>query len=370
MHGGWGLPLTQSSAEFRDLCLKAPGQSETGSASVSPKAEWLLGIPFEDRKHSMVRARWRKPTPDGDTFFEVPPAALNQDIETVIPRTGSAEVLQYKEEATVLRVYNTLGWIDVARQGVAHACEHSKRLIVDVRGNNGGGDTVIEWLHRHLFPGIDDPVQAGKLAMRVRNDNEAFNEALFNMAALDALLVPRGVKPCSVGIGPACIVDVNTGGFLPLNELAWFRRPKTVERRGGVPVSLSRQAGIPPENLPESFDAASCAGRFVGHDLIFLTDGSNASGGYFLPAAFKGEAVLVTMGGLVDEPMAMGRARGGCTEAGSAWASLAKTIPDGFGRRHHVQTRLCRTSSRRQYEYGDVRSIPQRPKDAPYRGSG
>ena len=142
MHGGWGLPLTQSSAEFRDLCLKAPGQSETGSASVSPKAEWLLGVPFEDREAFDGQSAMAETDAGWGYLLRSPPAALNQDIETVIPRTGSAEVLQYKEEATVLRVYNTLGWIYVARQGVAHACEHSKRLIVDVRGNNGGGDTI------------------------------------------------------------------------------------------------------------------------------------------------------------------------------------------------------------------------------------
>ena len=205
--------------------------------------------------------------------------------------------------------------------------------------------------------------------MRVRNDNEAFNEALFNMAALDALLVPRGVKPCSVGIGPACIVDVNTGGFLPLNELAWFRRPKTVERRGGVPVSLSRQAGIPPENLPESFDAASCAGRFAGYDLIFLTDGSNASGGYFLPAAFKGEPSCHhgwpgrRAHGDGTSPRRLHRSRFGLGESCEDHPRWFRTAPS---RSNTPMPNFIATSIR-------IWRCPEhtaKTEDAPYRGSG
>jgi hypothetical protein len=89
---------------------------------------------------------------------------------------------------------------------------------------------------------------------------------------------------------------------------------------------LSRYVGLPNIGDPE-FDAASCAGRFQGNDLIFITDGTNASGGYFLPASFQGEGVIVGVGGYVDEPMAMGRARGGATVPASFLANIAQALP-------------------------------------------
>jgi hypothetical protein len=94
-----------------------------------------------------------------------------------------------------------------------------------------------------------------------------------------------------------------------------------VEERGGVALSLSRFVSLPNIGDPE-FDSASCAGRFQGDDLVFITDGSNASGGYFLPASFKGEGVIVSVGGVVGEPMATG----GAAFPGGVRAPLAEAI--------------------------------------------
>jgi hypothetical protein len=60
--------------------------------------------------------------------------------------------------------------------------------------------------------------------------------------------------------------------------------------------------------------------------LVFITDGRNASGGYFLPAAFKGEGVIVSMGGYLGESMAMGRALSGGSVPSSTWAGVPEAI--------------------------------------------
>ncbi len=59
-------------------------------------------------------------------------------------------------------------------------------------------------------------------------------------------------------------------------------------------MSLSRQVGFSQnfEDVFPEFDTASCAGRFVDVNLIFLTDRVNRSGSYFLPAAFKDKGVI------------------------------------------------------------------------------
>jgi hypothetical protein len=45
-----------------------------------------------------------------------------------------------------------------------------------------------------------------------------------------------------------------------------------------------------------------------------------------LPAAFKGDGVIVNTGGIVGESMAMGRARGGASVPGSVWADAAQWV--------------------------------------------
>ncbi len=111
-----------------------------------------------------------------------------------------------------------------------------------------------------------------------------------------------------------------------------------MEERGGVELTLSRQfaiLGFQQNFFNPDFTPASCAGRFKGDDLIFLTDGLNKSGTYVLPAAFKGESVIVTMGGFVGERMPMGIATGGAGADASQWAHAAAQlrswgVPVGF----------------------------------------
>jgi hypothetical protein len=277
----------------------------------------------------MVQRLRRKAAPrSADSgYFEVPPDRLGQDIREIIPATNAARVIQYGDDVTALQLADTEAWIDVARQGVDYACEHSKRLIIDVRFNGGGNDTVIRWLHHYLFPEQGKLVPAGLLPLRLRNDNPVFDEILEKSAEFAEHYLPElGIDPCALFVTPGCLTDLRTGKPLSLSSpVDWARSPSHQELRAGRPVSLSRFVALPNIGQP-TFDQASCAGRFAGENLVIVTNGANASGGYFLPAAFQGEAVIVNTGGFVGEPMAMGRARGGATIPGSLWSALAQGI--------------------------------------------
>lgn len=334
--GDAALPLAGSTAEFVDECLE-PLELPSDGFMEESFAERLSLADETDRHRRRALERYRRRghhpwprAPRERDYHEVPPAQLGKDIQEIIPQTGSARVLQYDNDVTVLRLGNTVGWIDVARAGIDYACDHSRRLIVDLRGNGGGYDTVITWLHRHLFPDASTPRQSGKIVYRLRNDNPVLNEFLYNSALWDALAVPYGSPPCELGFGPGCLMDVDTGELLPWDDLEWFLSPAYVESRGGEEISLTREFSAEYVDDPV-FDSAECAGRFVGENLVLLTDGSNASGGYFLPAAFKGDGVIVTMGGYVGEPMAMGRARGGPTVGASSVGIAAALMEELSG---------------------------------------
>jgi hypothetical protein len=321
--GEFSLPLTKNTAEFVDQCLAPLDPSNPNLTSALWKADAMETDRF--RRHALERCHRRgSRSPDqyrDEDFYEVPPELLNKDIREVIPWTGSARVVQYGTDVTSLRLANTVGWIDLAREGIEYACQNSERLIIDLRRNNGGNDTVIEWLHRYLFPEVLIPSEAGKLIERIRNDNAGLNEFLYNSALFDYLFTPNGPY-CQIGFSPGCLVDPTTGKTFPVDGFRWYLAPSIEELRGSKNISLTREMGLPYADNP-TFDSASCAGRFSGDNLVFLTDGCNASGGYFLPAAFKGKGVIVTMGGLVDEDMAMGRARGGATLSISSFGIAA-----------------------------------------------
>ena len=102
---------------------------------------------------------------------------------------------------------------------------------------------------------------------------------------------------------------------------------------------MSRIVGVWNVGNPE-FDSASCAGRFQGDDLVFITDGRNASGGYFLPASFKGEGVIVGTGGFLGEPMAMGRAPSGASIPVSFFAGSPQAIEEATNGEVHFDTEL------------------------------
>jgi len=184
---------------------------------------------------------------------------------------------------------------------------------------------VIRWLHHYLFPERGQLVRGGMLPFRLRNDVPALNESLTHWARFMAQYAPAlQIDPCALFLTPGCLTDPTTGTPLVAAD-DWFADPSVRESRAGEKLSLSRFVSLPNIGNPE-FDSASCAGRFQGDDLVFITDGSNASGGYFLPASFEGEGVIVSVGGYVGEPMAMGRARGGATFPGGIWAPVADSI--------------------------------------------
>lgn len=322
------LPLTASTEDFLALCMEP--RPPFPSATIEPAADILASEEeqaLEPRLFPQKRVATSINRQNG--FFEVPPGQLGKYIEEIIPSTDGATVLQFRQKVTTIRIDDTKAdWRGVVREGIEHACQNSKRLIVDVRGADGGFDDQTHWLYRHLFPEETNPIEAGKVLTRTRNDNVRLNEIYFKSAYFESLELP-GVQPCVVGFGTQCVMDPDTGEPLPRNLLDWFKVPSITEERGGVPVPLSRLfgiLGIQQNFFAPDFDAASCAGRFADKNLIFLTDGVNKSGTYILPAAFKGKGVIVTSGGYVDEAMPMGNARAGVGFSASIWANHAAAL--------------------------------------------
>jgi len=359
-------PLTSSSEEFANLCRPPLDTPPAALAAIAPRPVSPVEQPFgidDDRDEIVQRLRETavrlparaaaritggsvEPAPGEpdvpappSAFYEVSPERLGQDIEVITPTTTNASVLQYDGHVTSLVLRDTNAWIDVARQGIEYACQNSDRLIVDLRGNSGGNDTTIRWLHHYLFPEAGQLVPAGLLPLRVRKDNLVFSELLFNYARFMADYAPGlGLDACALSFTPGCMTDVGTG--LPLVAGAdWFRNPSVLETRGGAPVSMSRIVAVWNVGDPV-FDSASCAGRFQGDDLVFITDGRNASGGYFLPASFKGEGVIVNTGGYVGEPMAMGRALSGASIPASSFAGSPQAIEQATNDEVHFETEL------------------------------
>ncbi len=315
------LPLSSSTEEFVEFCMEP---FPTAPAAAGLDGFWHDNGEIDRQRRAFVQERIGGPGVTNKDFFEVPPGLLGKHVEIIEPSTNEAVILQFRNNVTAIRLFNTGSWVDVARAGIEHACQNSDRLILDVRRNGGGNDTVIRWIAHHLFP-EEDLVEVGKVPVRIRNDEAAANEFFYNSAWFESLLVPLGFPPCAVSFGPTCFMDLDGGDPLPLEDLDWFLDPSVVEMRAGVPVSLSDQVGLGQHlsGLFPDFDVASCAGRFTGKDLILLTSGTNGSGGYFLPAAFKGKGVIVTTGGFVGEPISMGIARSGPTMSAHTWAWLA-----------------------------------------------
>jgi hypothetical protein len=343
------LPASASTQEFSDLCRTAFAPGSAANAGVElPDARWGLRDEALDSWRTRTLAALTRVAPmaarssaepstagaersaprlasSNQPYYEMPPEQAGQDIQEIIPLTNSAQVLQFGEDVTAIRVFDTIAWVDVAREGVEYACDHSQRLIIDVRNNGGGNDTVIRWLHHYLFPEQGQLTNAGLLPLRLRNDDPVFNEIMFNFGLAAQYLPELGLPACALPFAPGCITDVDTGSPVPVSEVDWFLTRPWREKRGGRNISLSRQFGLPNIGTP-AFDVASCAGRFKGDKLVFVTNGSNASGGYFLPAAFKGDGVIVNTGGYAGERMAMGRARGGATVSGAFWSDAAQAI--------------------------------------------
>ena len=323
------LPPSTSTEEFVRLCEQGPAGEARSATGVAQRAHaWGLHLPVDRYRHEAVRRlrAQRHPHVARNGYFEVAPERLGENVQEIIALTQGARVVQVDHHVTALQLGDTLEWADVARQGIEYACAHSDRLVIDVRSNHGGGDTVIRWLHHFLFPEDGTLVAAGLLPVRLRNDNPTFNEVLSNFARATAEFLPElGNDPCALFFVPGCLADVDRGTPLSSSRYDWFLRPTQDEWRGGQLVTLSRQVGL-PNYFDPTFDSASCVGRFAGDDLVIVTNGSNASGGYFLPAAFKGDGVIVNTGGILGEPMAMGRARGGATIPGSIWAEAAQWV--------------------------------------------
>ena len=318
------VAVPASSAEFIAQCTQ-PNQLPFPTVG-------LDALGSADREVDKEKAAFTNRTVSGPKvtdkdFFEVPPGRFDTDIEVIVPLTDAAKVLQYEDDTTIIRFFNTGSWIDVARQGVEHACQNSENLILDLRRNGGGNDIVFQWLYTHLFPEVSNVVEAGKLVIATRNDNPEFNRVLYWSGEVDRIF-----NGCW-SFGPDCWMDIDTEATIPIADVSWFENPSFPEQRGGATVSMSRQIGL-GENLvglyPE-FDASSCPGKFDKDNLIILTDGTNCSGGYFFVSPFteNNKAVVVTTGGYPGEDIPMGICRGGATFPMSNWPFIIN-VAEGY----------------------------------------
>ena len=250
------IPLTASTGEFTDLCTTPLPSPLPAVAAASTDLIRREEGELDREKRIFVQENVSGPKVTNKDFFEVPPGLVGKHTEVILPLTNAALALQFKQNVTVLRFFNTGNWIDVAREGIEYACQNSDRLIIDVRANGGGNDTVIRWLYQHLFPEEEDLVEAGKIPFRIRNDNSKMNEFFFNSALFESVVVPSGFPPCAISLGPLCMMDLETGDPLPISDLGWFLFPSFTEFRAGVPVSLSRQVGL-GLNLADSFPSST-----------------------------------------------------------------------------------------------------------------
>ncbi len=326
------IPATSNSANFFEACTQPyPFATQELAASNGPAS---VDREVDKEKRKFVNRTVRGPSVTSKDFFEVPPGRFDKDIEVIVPLTDAAKVLQYRDDTTVIRFFNTGSWINVARQGVEHACQNSDNLILDLRRNGGGNDIVFQWLYSHLFPGVESVVEAGKLVLAIRNDNDEFNRVLYWGGALDEIYEAYFGVPCWF-LGPGCWMDIDTGDNIPSDEISWFESPSFMENRGGSTVSMTRQIGLGEYlvGLSPEFDAASCAGKFDRDNLVILTDGTNCSGGYFFVSPFKEneKATVVTMGGYPGEDIPMGICRSGAAFPMINWHIIVGAAMDIFG---------------------------------------
>ena len=193
------------------------------------------------RRLSFVRENIKGGKVTDKDFFEAPPGLYDAKVEFVAA-AGQVLVQQFRKKTTAIRFFDTVDnpdWVNTARLGVEHACENSDNLIIDVRRNNGGDDSSIEYLYKLLFPEVGSLKEAGKVLVRLRNDNAVLNESIVRQGeATRDLYGPLGFD-CFF-LDAACITDASNDMFIPGEELDWNTYPSVDEVRGGDLISLSR----------------------------------------------------------------------------------------------------------------------------------
>ncbi len=257
----------------------------------------------------------------GAGYFEKPHGQMDQQLEIIVPWSDGAEVKQMGKRATFIHLDHFVGdWKDEVIAGTNHACENSDRLVLDMRGNGGGRIDQIEWLVTHLFPDRTMPAEYSTPG-RMLASSVGRNELSVRLTDFftDFWGLP-GV--CIHGYEAACWVDIFSGEVL--TDKFWMSNNTVNELRGGQLETLTQWAGF--RNSSQAYaagaDPIACPGKFEDDTLVILSNGTGASAGHFFPELIRDQAVMVTAGGYVGEPLVSGIARGGAVwpmEAADTW---------------------------------------------------
>ena len=317
------LQFSSSTADFQSVCQEPSAVSGFADAVVAgdmPEDAGMLGGALlqatEDftreiaEKREMVTRLEQENRGVRASYFEVAPGQKAQQLSIVVPKSDGAVAYQLSDRATVIRLDDFVGdWKDEVIAATTHACEHSDRLVFDMRNNNGGFIENISWLASHLLP-ERGPLRDRSLRGRFLNSDPGRNE-------LAARMETWSTDPTRIGFTEGCWWGYEAGCWLdlvseqPLTDPEWYTRAN-FELRGGVLESLT------PEVLFRSFrpeydqsNPIACPGKFTGPNLVIFSNGTGVSAGYFWPALMRPEATIVTAGGFVDEPVVFGVARGG-----------------------------------------------------------
>ncbi len=262
---------------------------------------------------------------NGPKYFELPPGQANQSIETIVPKSDGAVVKQLSDRVTIIRLSSFVDdWKEEVIAGTNYACGNSDRIILDMRGNGGGYVSQIEWLTTHFFPDRSVPADYSVFGS-YRGDSAARQELAERMTIYtDAFPWMEG---CWFGYESQCHLYPDTGVTLP-KDYHWMESAQVVEERGGVLETLTRQVSFKHwyEKYRAGTDTIACPGTFQNDSLIILSDGTGASAGYFFPEVIRNQALVVTMGGFLGEPLVSGIARGGAVWSMNGWEAWIEQL--------------------------------------------
>ncbi|MCA9550475.1 MAG: hypothetical protein KC933_10600 [Myxococcales bacterium] len=338
---GVPVPVPASTAEFEAACFQTYGAAAAAAGAMQLQdvlpfatearalqradrsAQAPMGVSFERIARRNLIDRLEGPDPSGrgprlmrfTEYYEVPDWALDRDITEVLPLSDGARVVEYAGDTVAIQLnYDFVQpWRDEVAAGVAYACEHADRLIIDLRDNFGGYIGQADWLARHLAP--QGATRDTRLVVRDLVTSPALNELRAyaeQVRAIAQQLSPgMPLPPCAfTSMEASCSQSLATGQIV--TDPLWYLEGDYQELRGDDEERLSPEVmfadyaldylGIPP--IP-------CPGKFTGKDLIVLVNGENASCGVFGAELVRAHGTLVVAGGYVGEAMAAGQARGG-----------------------------------------------------------
>ena len=289
----------KSTADFRARCF-APTPAPDGPVepSAATRNRFALSHRRERRHHIDTSVSHYGPSHRRRGSSEQP--------NEVGPAT--TEVYPLKNGARTVRIGNTVAiqlrndfeedWRPQVKKAAKYACNNADSLIIDLRGNLGGYVDQVEWIARYFAAPGTKVFPDSRLYYRELAKSPAFNE----IRDRSEELVEFGFDACTTGWEAACVLDTKGRESQP----GWYKN-YVVERRGDDAGAYTPIVTF----LETAFDRIPCAGKFVDDKLIVLVNGLNASAGY-LGAERLGEiGKLVLIGGYVNEPMTIGRARGG-----------------------------------------------------------